>query len=50
MKHEEETEKQPDKVRIAVTSQHTNDRYNLESSKAKAQKMGVSERILRLFE
>ena len=49
MKHEE-TDKRPNRVKIVVTSQRTDNRYNLESSKAKADKMGVSPRILRLFE
>ena len=52
MKHEEheEIDKHPNRVKIVVTSQRTDNCYGLESSKAKAQKMGVSERILRLFE
>ena len=52
MKHEEheETDKHPNRVKIVVTSQRTDNRYNLESSKAKAERMGASPRILRLFE
>lgn len=52
MKHEEheETDKHPNRVKIVVTSQRTDNRYNLESSKAKAERMGASSRILRLFE
>ena len=52
MKHEEqeETDKHPNRVKIVVTSQRTDNCYGLESSKAKAQRMGVSSRILRLFE
>ena len=48
-----DTDKQPTaqtRVPIVVTSQRTDDRYRVVASKAKAQKMGASERILRLFE
>jgi|GEM_PF-6174288 hypothetical protein len=47
-----DTEKQPEKQRIpiAISSQQMEDRYRVEASRAKAQKMGASSRILRLFE
>ncbi len=46
-----DTEKQPEKQRIpiAISSQQMEDRYRVEASRAKAQKMGASSRILRLF-
>ena len=44
------TDKQPTRIPIAISSQRTDDRYRVVASKAKAQKMGASERILRLFE
>jgi len=47
-----DTEKQPEKQRIpiAISSQQMEDRYRVEASRAKAQKMGASSRILRLFD
>jgi hypothetical protein len=49
---EKQPEKQPEKQRIpiAISSQQMEDRYRVEASRAKAQKMGASSRILRLFE
>jgi hypothetical protein len=48
-----DTEKQPTqqtRIPIAISSQQMEDRYRVEASKTKAQKMGASSRILRLFE
>jgi hypothetical protein len=47
-----DTDKQPtpQRIPIAISSQRMDDRYRVEASKSKAQKMGASERILRLFE
>ena len=41
---------QQTRIPIVVTSQRVEDRYRVEGSKVKAKNMGVSERILRLFE
>ena len=41
---------QQTRIPIVVTSQRVEDRYRVEGSRAKAQKMGASSRILRLFE
>ena len=45
-----EKDKYPNRVAIAISSQQMDDRCKMESAKAKALKMGVSPRILRLFD
>jgi len=50
MSDTEDKQPAPQRVPIAISSQRMDDRYRAEASKAKAQKMGASDRILRLFE
>jgi hypothetical protein len=47
------TEKQPTpqtRIPIAISSQQMDDRYRVDASREKVQKMGASSRILKLFE